>query len=230
MLRADTGIIQTRRNRMGFDNLAVLILHQISPVAVQYAHRTIGGEWRGMFAGFHPQTSSLDTDEAHILIIDVGVENSHGIGAATDTGDDGIRLTPDQFRHLAPGFDTDDGLKIPHHHGIWVRTGNGAYDVKSIGNVGDPIAHGLVECILERLGAGFDRYYGGAQQFHAKDIGRLALDVLRAHIHHALKPHARRYCGGRHTMLAGTGFGDDTWFSHALGKQTLADAIIDLVR
>ena len=111
-----------------------------------------------------------------------------------------------------------------------MRAGGGAEDVEGAFDVGDPVAHGFVEGVLERLGAGFDRHHGGAQQFHAIDVGRLALDVLAAHVDHAFQPVARRDRGGGNAVLAGAGFGDDALLAHAPGEQGLADGVVDLVR
>ena len=96
-------------------------------------------------------------------------------------------------------------------------------------NVGDPVAHRLVERILERLRAGLDRYHRGAKQLHAVDVGCLALDVLAAHINHAVHAVAGGHRRRRHAMLAGAGFGDDARLAHAPGEHGLADAVVHLV-
>ena len=75
-----------------------------------------------------------------------------------------------------------------------------------------------------------NRHHGRTEQFHAEYIGRLALDILGAHINHALHAIARGHGRGGHAMLAGTGFGDHPLFTHALGQQRLANGVVDLVR
>ena len=110
-----------------------------------------------------------------------------------------------------------------------MRAGDGADDVEGVVDVGHPVAHGLVEGILERPRAGLDRHDVGAQQLHAIDVGGLAPDVLAAHVDHALQAEARRHGGGGHAMLAGAGLGDDARLAHAPGEQRLADAVVDLV-
>ena len=81
-----------------------------------------------------------------------------------------------------------------------------------------------------RVFEGFHRHNGGAQQLHAEHIGRLTLDVLGAHVHHAFHAVAGGHGGGGHAVLAGTGFGDHPLLAHALGQQRLANGVVDLVR
>jgi len=111
-----------------------------------------------------------------------------------------------------------------------MRPGDGANDVEGIFDIGDPVAHGLVERIFEGLGAAFDRHHGGTQEFHAVDVGRLPLDVLAAHVNHAFESEARRHGGGGYTVLAGAGLGDHPRLAHAAGQQGLAHRIVHLVR
>ena len=111
-----------------------------------------------------------------------------------------------------------------------MRAGHGADDVKGVFNVGDPVAHGFVERVFQGLGTGFDRHHPRTQQFHAIDILQLTLDVLAAHVHHALHAETRADGGGGHAVLPGAGFGDDAALAHALGQQSLADHVVDLVR
>jgi hypothetical protein len=111
-----------------------------------------------------------------------------------------------------------------------MRAGHGADDVEGVVDVGDPVAHGLVERVLERLRTRGHRHHGRAEQLHAEDVDRLALDVGRAHVDHALQAQPRRHRGAGHAMLAGAGLGDDAGLAHALGQQGLADGVVDLVR
>jgi hypothetical protein len=92
------------------------------------------------------------------------------------------------------------------------------------------VTHRLVERVLQGLGAGLHRHHRRAQQLHAVDVLRLALDVLAAHVDHALQPEAGADGGGGDAVLAGAGLGDDARLAHALGQQGLADDVVDLVR
>ena len=76
----------------------------------------------------------------------------------------------------------------------------------------------------------FDRAHLGAQQLHAKDVERLALDIFLAHEDLALHAEARRHRGGGHAVLAGAGLGDDAPLAHAPRQQDLAHGVVDLMR
>src|SRR5262249_46554760 len=69
-----------------------------------------------------------------------------------------------------------------------------------------------------------------AEQTHAEDVERLALDVLGAHVHLAFESEQRRGGGARHAVLAGAGLGDDASLAHSLRQQGLAARGVHLVR
>ena len=70
----------------------------------------------------------------------------------------------------------------------------------------------------------------GAEQLHAEDVLRLALDVLGAHVDDALHAEARGDGRRGDAVLAGAGLGDHARLAHAPREQRLADAVVDLVR
>jgi hypothetical protein len=111
-----------------------------------------------------------------------------------------------------------------------MRAGDGADDVEGAVDVGDPVAHRLVERVLERLRARLDRHHLRAEELHAIDVRRLALHVLRAHVHHALHAVAGGDRGGRDAVHPGAGLRDHPGLSHAAREQRLADGVVDLVR
>ena len=230
MLGADTGVIQPGRNGMSLDDLTVRILHQIGAVAVQHTHRTVGGQRCSMLPADYAVPARLHADQLHAGHVDVGIEHTHRVGAAADTGDHHIRLATCQFRHLHHTFLADDGIEIAHHHRIRMRPGHRADDVKRIFDVGHPVAHRFVERVLECPGTALHRHHGRAEQLHAIYILRLALHVFRAHIHHAFHAVARRHGSGRHTMLARASLGDHARFAHAFGQQCLPHGVVHLVR
>lgn len=59
---------------------------------------------------------SFDTNHAHIGIIQEGMKQADGIAATTDTGDEQIWQFLLSFQDLLTRFDTDDAVKITHHH------------------------------------------------------------------------------------------------------------------
>src|SRR5215469_15443211 len=100
-------------------------------------------------------------------------------------------------------------LKVAHYHRIRMGSGSGANQVIGVANGGDPIAQSLVERVLKTFTAGIDRRDLGAQQLHAEDVKRLALDVYAPHEYLALPFEERRHRGGGNTMLSRAGFSGD---------------------
>ena len=95
---------------------------------------------------------------------------------------------------------------------------------------GNPVAQRLVERVLE---AAAPRVDGGdfcAEQLHAKDVERLALDVDAAHEDLALAAKQRGHRRRRHAVLARAGFGGDPRLSHPHREQRLAERVVHLVR
>ena len=48
------------------------------------------------------------------------MEDSYGVGAAADAGDDGVGESLFAFEDLMAGLAADDGLEVADHLGIWV--------------------------------------------------------------------------------------------------------------
>ena len=215
---------------MRFKNLATLTLQNVGAVSVQNARRALEQRSR-VFAGFQSLARSLDANQAHCFVFDIGIKNAHRIAAAPDTGNHRIGLLARILRrHLLQAFLTDHTLEITHHHRIRMRTSHRANDVERVVHVRHPVAHGLVERVLECSAAGFDWHHFRAQQVHAVYVGRLALHVFRPHVHHAFQSVAgANRCRG-HAMLAGTRFSNDARLAHAAGQQRLANGVVDLVR
>ena len=69
----------------------------------------------------------------------------------------------------------------------------------------------------------------GSQHLHTLHVGVLALHIGGSHEHFALHIHQCTHCGSSHSVLSGTGFGDDARLSHLLGHQYLADGSVDFV-
>ena len=69
-----------------------------------------------------------------------------------------------------------------------------------------------------------------AQQLHAKDVERLALDVDAAHEDLALAPKQRRHRRRRHAVLSRAGLGGDPRLAHPHREQRLAERVVHLVR
>ena len=104
-----------------------------------------------------------------------------------------------------------------------------AEQVISVGNVRDPIAQCFVDRVLQSTRAGVYFPDLRAEQFHAKDIQRLATHVFGAHVDHAIQSEQRADSCGCNAVLSRAGFGDDALLVHAPGEQHLAEGVVDLV-
>ena len=93
-----------------------------------------------------------------------------------------------------------------------------------------PLAHRLVYCIFQNLGAGFHVVNLRSEKFHPVNIKLLSLTVALPHEHLAFQSQQCCSCGGCDAMLSGASLCDDPCLSHLLGKQNLPQAVIDLVR
>ena len=176
-----------------------------------------------------PWPGRLDAEDLDAGVVEEGVEQPDGVGAAADAGDERIRQPALGLLHLGADLRADDGLEVAHHGGIGVGPGRGADAVERVVDVGDPVAQGLVHGVLEGAGARLHRHDLGAQHLHAEHVGLLPLDVDRAHVDHAGQAEARAGRGGGDAVLARAGLGDDAGLAHAHGQQDLAQHVVDLV-
>ena len=97
-------------------------------------------------------TAGLHTHQPYI-IVQKAIENTDGIAAAAHTGDDLIGQTASLLQNLPARLFADHTLKFAHHEWIRMRPQRTADDVVRVVRIGDPIAHGLVHGIFQRLGA-----------------------------------------------------------------------------
>jgi hypothetical protein len=174
--------------------------------------------------------SGLDADQPDRLVIDEGIENTDRVAPATYARDDDVRETTHLIEHLTTGFAADDRLKFTNHQRIGMRTERRSKQVVRVADVGNPIAHGLVDCILQRLAARIDLPDRGAEQLHPYDVERLATHVFGTHVDMALETEQRTRCRRGYAVLTGTRFGDDPGLPHPLRKQRLPEGVVDLVR
>src|SRR6185295_3835929 len=97
-------------------------------------------------------------------------------------------------------------------------------------HVRGPVAHGLVDRVLERARAAVHAAHLRAEEAHAADVGGLAGHVLRAHVDDALEAEERAHGGAGHAVLARARLRDHARLAHALHEQALAHRVVDLVR
>src|SRR5690242_17147774 len=96
MLGADAGIIEPGRHRMRLEYLTVVVLQEVRAIAVQNT-RASGGQRRRVLARFDTFAARFDTDELHICMLDVRMEDTDRIAPAAHAGNDVIGLPSGGF-------------------------------------------------------------------------------------------------------------------------------------
>ncbi len=223
------GIVQARRNAEPFQNLPVVVLQQIRPVAVQHAGATTCQRRAVFHLGVHTFAARFHADDVNRPIVQKREEQPHRVRPTADCGNDRVGQTPFGGLHLFFGLFADDGLEIAHHGGVRVRACDGADAVKRIAHVGDPITQGVVHGVFQCAAATGDRHHFGPQQFHAEHVGRLAFHVVGPHVHHAFQTELGTNGRRCHAVLARAGLRDDAGFAHATGQDDLAQNVVDFV-
>ena len=232
---ADGGIVEAGGNGMSRGDLAVFVLQNVGVSALENAgarsRKTLmGGEASGVFAEFNAAATRFDADHLYVGIAEEIVKEADGIRAAADAGEKMRGQALFGGEDLFAGFAADDHLKIADHRGIGMRAENGAEEIVRGADVGDPIAHGLVDGVLERAAAGIDGDDLRAEHAHARDVEGLARHVFRAHVDDALEAEMRGDGGGSDAVLARARFRDNARLAHLHGQQALADGVIDFMR
>ena len=184
---------------------------------------------RGVPAGLDPVAGRLDDREADRRLADEPREQADRVRAAADAGEGEVGQPALDASELGRGLVADPALEVAHDRGVRVRAHRRAEDVVGRLDVRDPVAHRLVDRVLERRRAGRDRADLGAQRAHPEHVGPLPLDVLGAHVDDARQVEQRAGRGGRDAVLAGAGLGDDPGLAEPPGQQRLAERVVDLV-
>ncbi|MFM1944508.1 MAG: hypothetical protein RI897_3490 [Verrucomicrobiota bacterium] len=225
---ADGGVVESGGDGVGELDLAVIVLEEVGAGALEDAEGA-ALEAGGVLFGEDAFTAGFDADHGDGCILEEGVEEADGIGAAADAGDEEVGEAVFFFEDLGAGFVTDDALEVTDHNGVGVGAVGGTEDIVGMAYVGDPIAHGFVDSFLEGLLTGADGDDFGAEHFHAVDVEGLAGAVDGAHVDDALEAEhgGDRGCGD--AVLSGAGFCDDAGFTHAFGEEDLSDGVIDFV-
>ena len=214
---------------MGADDLAVVVGHHVRAVSVQDAGLA-GSQGSRVMPGGNALAARLDTVHGDFLERQKRMEHADSVGTTTDASNQRVRQAADLGTGLVNQLAADDGVEVAHQHRIRVWAGDGADHVEGVVNIGHPVAQRLVERVLERAGATGHRHDLGTQQLHAVDVGRLAFDVVHAHVDHALQAKTGGDGGRGDPVLASAGLGDDPGLAQMLGQQGLADGVVDLVR
>jgi len=110
--------------------------------------RPAASDGSGVLAAVEAEAGRFDAVDLDRTLIEEGVEQAHGVGAAADAGDQRIRQAAFRRLHLLARLTADDRLEIAHHGRIGMRAGDGADAVERIADVGDPVAQRLVHRVL----------------------------------------------------------------------------------
>ncbi|CAB4921308.1 unannotated protein [freshwater metagenome] len=97
-------------------------------------------------------------------------------------------------------------------------------------NSRNPIAHGLIDGILERLAPRSHWNDFGPKESHTHNIEGLSSGVFLAHVNRAVEAHHRCCRRRRDAVLAGARLGNHALLAHSKGQQRLTKNIVDLVR
>ena len=197
-------------------DLAVVVLQQIGAVAVQHAGPP-AGQRGGVLAGVEPMAGRLDADDPHRRVVEEGMEQPHGVGAAADAGDQRIGQPALGLQHLrarlvadhrigsrAPWPDRDAG-RPP------CRSGNRCLSTLATQSRSASFMASFRVAAPEVTGR-----TSAPSSFMRMTLGAWRLDVGRAHVDDAVQAEQGADGGGGDAVLAGPGLGDDALLAHAL--------------
>src|SRR5262245_35875554 len=227
VLRSDPGIVQAGRDRVRFEDLALIVFEHCGEGAVQ--HTLSSGDQRGAVpTGLEALPAGLDSDQLD-RVIEEGVEAADRVGAAANAGDHPLGQRALGLERLGAGLRADHALKVPHERRVRSRSDDRADHVMRVLDRGDPVPNRGADRLLQRSGTGFDRDHLGAEQLHPLHVRCLPADVLDPHVHGALQAEQGAGAGGRDPVLSGAGLGDHPRLPHPASQQGLADCVVDLV-
>mmetsp|Transcript_35971 Transcript_35971/g.69870 ORF Transcript_35971/g.69870 Transcript_35971/m.69870 type:complete len:355 (+) Transcript_35971:226-1290(+) len=216
VLWSNTGVVETRGNAVSFGDLARFLLQEIGPCAVKNSGDTLR-KCGGVRIRVHAITTRFNANQTHTLIIREWMEHANGIRSAANARNDSIRKLTGLLKHLSPRFSADDGLEVSHDGREGVRADRGTNEVVRSADVGDPVSHSFVDCVLQSTGTGVHSNHLGSQHLHTEHIQSLSLDVSSTHVHDALQLQLRT--GGRccYSVLPRTRLSDDAFLPQTLG-------------
>ena len=182
-----------------------------------------------MLFGHDALATGLNSQHSHRRIVQEWVEQSDGVGSAADAGNEQVWQTILALKDLGTGLVSYDPVKIANHDRVGVGAIGRAQDVVGRTDVRHPVAHGLIDRLLEGLLAGLHRNHLGPEHLHAVDIQFLPLAVDRPHVDDTFHAKHGRDGGRCYAVLTGSGLGDDPSLAHALGQQYLAHGVVNFV-
>src|SRR5271170_4154255 len=106
-----------------------------------------------MVAKRHSPPSCFDANQSDILVGKKLIKGPNRIRPSADTGDHCARQTAFLLEDLPSHLFADNAVKVANHGWVGMRAEDTAEKIMSGADVGHPIAHRLVDRILERLRA-----------------------------------------------------------------------------
>src|SRR5436190_3224420 len=183
-----------------------------------------------MIAQFLAAAAGFNADQLYFFVSDEIVKDPDRIRPTTDAGNYGSWKFPFRLHNLRASLTADDFMEVADHRRIGMRAEHAAQQVMRRADVGDPVAHGFVDCIFQCPRASIHAANFRAQQPHAEDVEFLTAHVFGAHVNHTVKAEQRTNRRRSDAVLTGPGFSDHAVFPHPLDEQGLAEAVVDLVR
>src|SRR5437763_15925381 len=101
-----------------------------------------------MLPGFHTSATSLNANELDFGSICEGIENTNGVAATADTGQDRIGESAFLFNDLLAGFTSDNRLEIAYNTWIGVWSCRCSKKIESCLDICDPVTNGFIDGIF----------------------------------------------------------------------------------
>ena len=148
-------------------DVAVLVLQHERARALQHAGAA-AGEARRVPPADDRLAAGLDADQPHVAVVEERVEDADRVAAAADARDDRVGQPAGLLEDLRARLAADHRLELAHHQRIRMRPEHGAEQVVGVADVRHPVAHRLVDGVLQRAAAGVDADGPRAEQPHAE--------------------------------------------------------------
>ena len=228
VLGSDRRVVETGRNRVCRFDVAVGILQHKATGALKNAHcpgRKAGGmqAWRQRFA------PGLDTDQSHGGVVHKAVKDAKRVASTADARHDHVWHPPGELDELLSCLATNHRLELTHHERVGMWAQHRAEQVVGVIDVRHPVAHRLVDRILQRAASSIDSRDRRPQQVHTKHVEGLSAHVFGPHVDDALQTEQRARRRRRDPMLTSARFRDDSGLAHPDRQQGLAQRVVDLV-
>mmetsp|Transcript_9355 Transcript_9355/g.20199 ORF Transcript_9355/g.20199 Transcript_9355/m.20199 type:complete len:541 (+) Transcript_9355:716-2338(+) len=215
---------------MCVEGLPRLFLDDISHGTLQNSRCSLGKCTAMLSILIKTVTGSFRSHKHDGFVILEWMEGTNRVGSPTNTGNDRIWQLSGLLEHLLTHFFAHDTLEIAHNRGEWVGPNSRSNQVVRVSNIGNPIAHGFVDSILQCGLSVVHWDYLCSQCVHSENIQLLAFTIHGTHVDNALQSHLSTNGGGGNSVLTRTSFGNNTGLSNAFGQQSLSNGVVDFVR